>query len=118
MSNDAGLLRPIRPLDQARDIGASRKLSFPAGNLRLGMGLSQALDGNEPSFVAEMEAATKVAKERDTPIAGFAVGADMTKQRIDQGSRLHGFVFVFGVMIEIATGKAMAEAHMRSKANE
>ncbi|KAJ7148661.1 Pyruvate/Phosphoenolpyruvate kinase-like domain-containing protein [Mycena crocata] len=93
------------------------------GDLRLDMGLSQALGGNEPSFVAAMEAATKVAKERDIPIAGFAVGPEMTKQRIDQGFRLllgcmDLYSLVFGVMTEIATGKAVAEAHMQSKTNE
>jgi len=90
------------------------------GDLRLDLGLPQNLDGDEPSFTAAMETASKVAKERGIPIAGFAVGPDMTKRRIDQGFRLllgtmDLYALVFGVMTDIGTGKAVGEAHLKGK---
>ncbi|KAJ7248219.1 Pyruvate/Phosphoenolpyruvate kinase-like domain-containing protein [Mycena haematopus] len=90
------------------------------GDLRLDLGLPQSLDGDEPSFTAAMEVASKVAKERGIPIAGFGVGPEMTKRRIDQGFRLllgtlDLYSLVFGIMTDIGTGKAVAEAHLASK---
>ncbi|KAJ7083646.1 Pyruvate/Phosphoenolpyruvate kinase-like domain-containing protein [Mycena belliarum] len=90
------------------------------GDLRLDMGLPNALAGDEPAFVEAMATATKVAKERDIPIAGFAVGPEMTKMRIDQGFRmlmtaLDLYALVFGIMTDIGTAKAVAEAHILAK---
>ncbi|KAF7372123.1 2,4-dihydroxyhept-2-ene-1,7-dioic acid aldolase [Mycena venus] len=107
------------------EIVASEEVSafmIGPGDLRLDLGLPQNLDGDEPMFIAAMETASKVAKERGIPIAGFAVGPEMTKRRIDQGFRLllgtmALYAIVFGVMSDIGTGKAVAEAHLQSKAN-
>ncbi|KAF7368929.1 2,4-dihydroxyhept-2-ene-1,7-dioic acid aldolase [Mycena venus] len=92
------------------------------GDLRLDLGLPQNLDGDEPTFTAAMETASKVAKERGIPIAGFAVGPEMTKRRIDQGFRLllgtmDLYAIIFGVMTDIGTGKAVGEAHLQAKAS-
>ncbi|KAJ7489599.1 Pyruvate/Phosphoenolpyruvate kinase-like domain-containing protein [Mycena latifolia] len=90
------------------------------GDLRLDLGLPNALVGDEPTFVAAMQTATKVAKERGIPIAGFAVGPEMTKMRVDQGFRmlmtaLDLYSLVFGVMTDLGTAKAVAEAYIQSK---
>ncbi|KAF7372017.1 2,4-dihydroxyhept-2-ene-1,7-dioic acid aldolase [Mycena venus] len=107
------------------EIVASEEVSafmIGPGDLRLDLGLPQNLDGDEPMFIAAMETASKVAKERGIPIAGFAVGPEMTKRRIDQGFRLllgtmALYAIVFGVMSDIGTGKAVADAYLQSKAN-
>ncbi|KAJ7260186.1 Pyruvate/Phosphoenolpyruvate kinase-like domain-containing protein [Mycena rebaudengoi] len=60
-----------------------------AGDLRLDMGLSLNMTGNEPEFVAAMNKATKISKARDLPILGVAFGgAGMVQLRIAQGFRI------------------------------
>ncbi|KAJ6617579.1 Pyruvate/Phosphoenolpyruvate kinase-like domain-containing protein [Mycena sp. CBHHK59/15] len=89
------------------------------GDLRLDLGLSLGMTGDEPDFVHAMETVSKVVKERGIPAAGFAVGPEMVKMRIDQGFRMllgcmDLYSLVFGVMTDIGTARAVSEAHMQS----
>ncbi|KAJ7710580.1 Pyruvate/Phosphoenolpyruvate kinase-like domain-containing protein [Mycena rosella] len=88
------------------------------GDLRLDMGLSLALDGPEPEFVAAIQKATRVSKAHNIPILGAAMGVEMVKQRIDQGYRavvccmdLH--TLAYGTIKAVGEARAAAEEHMR-----
>ncbi|KAJ7489545.1 Pyruvate/Phosphoenolpyruvate kinase-like domain-containing protein [Mycena latifolia] len=90
-----------------------------AGDLRLEMGLPLGMTGDEPEFVAAVERATKVSKERNIPLLGVAIGPEMVKMRIDQGFRvlaccLDLHTFAFGMMKTVAEARAAAEAHMQT----
>ncbi|KAJ7049154.1 Pyruvate/Phosphoenolpyruvate kinase-like domain-containing protein [Mycena amicta] len=91
------------------------------GDLRLDLGLPLGFVGEEPTFLDAMAAATKAAKERDIPIAGFAIGPEMLKLRLDQGYRLilnmmDMHAMMFGILTELGTGRAVAEEYLKSKA--
>ncbi|KAJ7768514.1 Pyruvate/Phosphoenolpyruvate kinase-like domain-containing protein, partial [Mycena metata] len=78
----------IQNLDEIMKMEEISAFMIGAGDLRLDMGLSLGLTGDEPEFVAAMEKASGVSKERNIPLLGVAVGEEMVKMRIDQGFRI------------------------------
>ncbi|KAJ7198830.1 Pyruvate/Phosphoenolpyruvate kinase-like domain-containing protein, partial [Mycena pura] len=92
-----------------------------AGDLRLDLGLPQGLSGKEPSWLHSIEVCSKVAKERNIPIVGIAIGAELLKQRIDEGFKMlitwmDMYALAFGIMNDLASGRATAEEHLKNKA--
>ncbi|KAJ6567678.1 Pyruvate/Phosphoenolpyruvate kinase-like domain-containing protein [Mycena vulgaris] len=90
-----------------------------AGDLRLEMGLPLGMTGDEPEFVAAVEKATKVGKERNIPLLGVAVGPEMVKMRIDQGFRvlaccLDFHTFAYGMIKNVAEARGAAEEYMQT----
>ncbi|KAJ7438625.1 Pyruvate/Phosphoenolpyruvate kinase-like domain-containing protein [Mycena galericulata] len=88
------------------------------GDLRLEMGLSLALTGDEPEFVAAIEKASKLSKTQNIPMLGVALGTDMVKARIEQGYRalvccfdLH--TLVYGMITSLGEARATAEAYVK-----
>ncbi|KAJ6469182.1 Pyruvate/Phosphoenolpyruvate kinase-like domain-containing protein [Mycena vitilis] len=91
-----------------------------AGDLRLDMGLSLGLTGDEPEFVAAIEKATKVSNDTDIPLLGIAIGPDMIKMRIDQGFRaivccMDIAILGYGMIETVGKARAVAEEHMQSR---
>jgi 2-keto-3-deoxy-L-rhamnonate aldolase RhmA len=90
-----------------------------AGDLRLDMGLPLGMTGDEPEFVAAVEKATKVSKERNIPLLGLAIGPEMVKLRLDQGFTILAccsdfYTMAFGMMAAVAEARATAETHMKT----
>ncbi|KAJ7103694.1 Pyruvate/Phosphoenolpyruvate kinase-like domain-containing protein [Mycena crocata] len=89
------------------------------GDLRLDMGLSLAMTGTEPEYVAAVQKATRVAKERNLPLLGTALGPEMVKMRIDEGYRILICCFDFhtlslGMIAGLSEARTAAEEHMKS----
>ncbi|KAJ7103686.1 Pyruvate/Phosphoenolpyruvate kinase-like domain-containing protein [Mycena crocata] len=89
------------------------------GDLRLDMGLSVGVTGTEPEYVAAIEKATKIGKERDLPLVGAALGAEMIKMRIDEGYRILVCCFDFytlslGMITTLSDARKTAEEYMQN----
>ncbi|KAJ7289546.1 Pyruvate/Phosphoenolpyruvate kinase-like domain-containing protein [Mycena rebaudengoi] len=84
-----------------------------AGDLRLEMGLTLSMTGNEPEFVS---------KERTKPLVGVALGADMVKLRVEQGFRLiivtlDVTTLIYGTIRGVGEARQTAKEHMGSLYN-
>nr|GAT43350.1 2,4-dihydroxyhept-2-ene-1,7-dioic acid aldolase [Mycena chlorophos] len=93
-----------------------------AGDLRLDMNLPlvNAMDGNEPEFVAAMNKASAVAKKNCLPLVGLAQSPELARTRIDQGFRVLAVTssfhtLAFGMMHALGSMKAAAEEHMAKR---
>ncbi|KAF7349950.1 2,4-dihydroxyhept-2-ene-1,7-dioic acid aldolase [Mycena venus] len=73
-----------------------------AGDLRLEMGLSLAMDGEEPEFAAALEKATRVSQATSIPLFGVAIGPDV-------------HALAFGTMKTIGEAKTAVEEHMQTR---
>jgi hypothetical protein len=93
-----------------------------AADLRLEMGLTLSMTGDEPEFVSALEKASKVSKECAKPLVGVAIGADMVKLRVEQGFRLiiatlDITTLVYGTIREVGEARQAAEEHMGRLSN-
>ncbi|KAJ7251990.1 Pyruvate/Phosphoenolpyruvate kinase-like domain-containing protein [Mycena rebaudengoi] len=95
-----------------------------AGDLRLDMGVPFAMTGDEPEFVAAMNKATKISKERDLPILGVAFGgAEMVQMRIDQGFTILAVsldlhALAYGVIGQVTSARDAAEDYLQNKSEQ
>ncbi|KAJ7176503.1 Pyruvate/Phosphoenolpyruvate kinase-like domain-containing protein [Mycena filopes] len=111
----------IQNLEEIMSLEDISAFMIGTGDLRLDMGLPLG-GGDEPEFVAAMTKATKVAKERNIPMLGVAIGgAEVVNMRIDQGFRilvccLDLHVLAYGMIERINEARAAAEAHMQARA--
>ncbi|KAJ7652563.1 Pyruvate/Phosphoenolpyruvate kinase-like domain-containing protein [Mycena rosella] len=88
------------------------------GDLRLDMGLSLGIEGDEPEYVAAIQKATRVSKQRGSPIVGGGMGVEMLKKRMDEGYRfivccadLH--TLAYGTIKSVGEARAAAEEYMK-----
>ncbi|KAJ7176237.1 hypothetical protein C8R43DRAFT_943031 [Mycena crocata] len=86
------------------------------GDLRLEMGMTLAMAGDEPEFVAAVAKATKLSEERDIPLLGIAMEPEMIKKRIDQFRLLTCSIelstLAFGLIRAVGEAKSTAEEHL------
>ncbi|KAJ7058258.1 Pyruvate/Phosphoenolpyruvate kinase-like domain-containing protein [Mycena amicta] len=75
----------IKNLEEIVQLPEITAFMVGAGDLRLDMGLSLGLTGDEPEFVAAVEKATKMTKQYKVPLLGLAMDPAMVRLRIDQG---------------------------------
>ncbi|KAJ7318116.1 Pyruvate/Phosphoenolpyruvate kinase-like domain-containing protein [Mycena albidolilacea] len=110
----------IKNLEEIMNMKDISAFMVGAGDLRLDMGLSLGMTGDEPEFVAAMEKAKKVSEQTNIPLLGAAIGPEMIKQRIDQGYKilvccLDLHTLAYGMIQALGEARATAEEHMGAR---
>ncbi|KAJ7025536.1 Pyruvate/Phosphoenolpyruvate kinase-like domain-containing protein [Mycena alexandri] len=110
----------IKNLEAIMQLDEISAFMIGVGDLRLDMHLPAGMSGDEPEFVAALEKAGRVSKERNIPLLGLAIGDEMVKARIDQGFRILAVCMdlhelAFGMMRSVSGARATAEAHMQAR---
>ncbi|KAJ7318106.1 Pyruvate/Phosphoenolpyruvate kinase-like domain-containing protein [Mycena albidolilacea] len=110
----------IKNLEEIMKLKEISAFMIGAGDLRMEMGLSPGMTGDEPEFVAALEKAKRVSEQTNIPLLGVAIGPEMIKQRIDQGFKilccsmdLHALAF--GMMQTLGEARAVAEEHLQER---
>ncbi|KAJ7856656.1 Pyruvate/Phosphoenolpyruvate kinase-like domain-containing protein [Mycena olivaceomarginata] len=110
----------VKNLEEIMKLKEISAFMIGAGDLRLEMGLSPGMTGDEPEFVAALEKAKRVSEQTNIPLLGLALGPEMIKQRIDQGFKilccsvdLHALAF--GMMQTLGEARAVAEEHLQER---
>ncbi|KAJ7062011.1 Pyruvate/Phosphoenolpyruvate kinase-like domain-containing protein [Mycena amicta] len=112
----------IKNLEEIVKLPEITALMIGSNDLRLDMGLSLGLTGNEPEFVAAVAKATKMSKQYRVPLVGIAADPAMVRLRIDQGftilvTVMDVLTLAFGTMHSIGEARTAAEEHMTEKKN-
>ncbi|KAF8218292.1 Pyruvate/Phosphoenolpyruvate kinase-like domain-containing protein, partial [Mycena galopus ATCC 62051] len=101
----------IKNLEEILKMGEISAFMIGAGDLRLDMGLSLGMTGDEPEFVAAMEKAKRVSEQTNIPLLGAAVGTELIKERLDQGYKilvccLDLHTLAYGMMTALSEARA------------
>ncbi|KAJ7067291.1 Pyruvate/Phosphoenolpyruvate kinase-like domain-containing protein [Mycena amicta] len=110
----------IKNLEEIVKLPEITAFMIGAGDLRLDMGLSLAMTGDEPEFVAAVEKATKMSKQYKVPLLGAAMDQEMVRLRIDQGftiiaTAMDLYTLAFGTIQSINEARTAAEEYMAGK---
>ncbi|KAJ6514327.1 Pyruvate/Phosphoenolpyruvate kinase-like domain-containing protein [Mycena vitilis] len=109
----------IKNLDAILQLDGVSAFMIGHGDLRLELGLTLAATGTEREYVAAIQEAKKLSRAHNKPVIGPAMGAQMIKQRIDEGYRiivccLDMHTFAYGMIKTIGEARETIEEHMLS----
>ncbi|KAJ7061984.1 Pyruvate/Phosphoenolpyruvate kinase-like domain-containing protein [Mycena amicta] len=112
----------IKNLEEIVKLPEITAFMIGAGDLRLDMGLSLGLAGDEPEFVAAVEKATKMSKQYKVPLLGLAMDPAMVRLRIGQGftilaAAMDLYALAFGTIESLGKARAAAEECMAERKN-